>query len=398
MKTVCLTDVCEFQGGTQPPKNEWSNSLEVGFIRMLQIRDFTQSERTTPEYVKDKPQLKRCNSDDILIGRYGASIGKILTGLCGAYNVALVKTIPNPNALTKEFLLYLLKGPDFQNFILGIGSRAAQAGFNQSDLSQFSFALPPLQDQIRIAHLLEKVEGLIAKRKEDLAKLDVFLKSVFLEMFGDPVRNEKGWEKQKISSAACLQGGYAFKSADILEEGKVKLVKISNVHVEKLQWSEIAYLPEEFLDKYSDYSLNAGDLLIALTRPIIKSLNAVKTATVRSIDLPCMVNQRVGRFKLNPSKLNSAFLREFCSTQYFKNEVDKLCSEALQPNVSTSQIEAIEAFFPPLDLQNKFAAIVERVESLKAQYQKSLTDLESLYGTLSQKAFAGELDLERVKV
>ena len=97
-----LTDVCDFQGGSQPPKDEWSFEAKDGYIRMLQIRDFTQSEKVTPEYVKIGKTTKTCMSDDILIARYGASLGKILTGLAGAYNVAIMRTIPNEHLLRKS--------------------------------------------------------------------------------------------------------------------------------------------------------------------------------------------------------------------------------------------------------------------------------------------------------
>ena len=79
-----LCDICDFQGGSQPPKEEWSLDLKDGYIRMLQIRDFTQSERIVPEYIKITNSTKTCDEDDILIARYGASLGKILTGLAGA--------------------------------------------------------------------------------------------------------------------------------------------------------------------------------------------------------------------------------------------------------------------------------------------------------------------------
>ena len=137
MKTVKLTSICDFQGGTQPPKNEWNSELKEGYVRMLQIRDFTQRHKDYSEYVRDKPTLKKCKDDDVLIGRYGASIGKICTGLTGAYNVALIKTIPDQTKLNTTFLLYILKGESFQSFIQNIGSRAAQAGFNKTDLSNF---------------------------------------------------------------------------------------------------------------------------------------------------------------------------------------------------------------------------------------------------------------------
>ena len=90
-----LCEVCNFQGGSQPPKDEWSLENKDGYVRMLQIRDFTQSERVTPEYIKVTNTTKICAESDILIARYGASIGKILTGLAGAYNVAIMRTIPD---------------------------------------------------------------------------------------------------------------------------------------------------------------------------------------------------------------------------------------------------------------------------------------------------------------
>ena len=78
---VKLIDICDFQGGSQPPKDEWKGNYINGYIRMLQIRDFTQKNKVIPEYVKISNSLKFCEADDILIARYGASVGKILTGL-----------------------------------------------------------------------------------------------------------------------------------------------------------------------------------------------------------------------------------------------------------------------------------------------------------------------------
>ena len=97
---IKLCDVCDFQGGSQPPKDEWSFDFKAGYVRMLQIRDFTQSERVAPEYIKITKTTRICEADDILIARYGASLGKILTGLAGAYNVAIMRTIPDTIELT----------------------------------------------------------------------------------------------------------------------------------------------------------------------------------------------------------------------------------------------------------------------------------------------------------
>ena len=103
-KKYKLTDICDFQGGSQPPKSEWIKNPSDGYVRMLQIRDFTQPNNKNIEYIKLTNRTKECKPNDILIGRYGASIGKILTGLEGAYNVAIMKTIPNANIVVKKYL------------------------------------------------------------------------------------------------------------------------------------------------------------------------------------------------------------------------------------------------------------------------------------------------------
>ena len=172
-----LIDVCDFQGGSQPPKEEWAFEEQDGYIRMLQIRDFTQSEKVIPEYIKVSNSTKTCEVDDILIARYSASIGKILTGLAGAYNVAIMRTVPDTSKVQKRYLYYYLKSPYFQNAILNVGSRAAQAGFNKEDLSKLEIKCPALIDQGEIVSVLEKVESVIQKRKQELQLLDNLIKA-----------------------------------------------------------------------------------------------------------------------------------------------------------------------------------------------------------------------------
>ena len=184
MDYIKLCDVCDFQGGSQPPKEEWSFDLRDGYIRMLQIRDFTQSERVTPEYIKITKTTKMCESDDILIARYGASLGKVLTGLAGAYNVAIMRTIPNTEILEKKYLYYYLKSPAFQLFLRNIGSRAAQAGFNKFDLQELLIPNITKTEQAEVVSILEKVESVITSRQQELQKLNELVKARFVEMFG----------------------------------------------------------------------------------------------------------------------------------------------------------------------------------------------------------------------
>ena len=175
MNKLRLTDVCDFQGGSQPPKEQWINKLEDGYIRMLQIRDFTQR-KNEEEYVKLSSNLKICDEDDVLIARYGASVGKILTGLSGAYNVAIIKSIPNTSKLLKRYLYYYFNSEYFQNGIKNVGSRAAQAGFNKNDLEDFEIFVSSLEEQQKIIDILDKSQELIEKRKEQIEALDELVK------------------------------------------------------------------------------------------------------------------------------------------------------------------------------------------------------------------------------
>ena len=175
-----LTDICEFQGGSQPPKSEWSSEYKDGYIRMLQIRDFTQEEKVTSEYVKISNRLRFCTEDDILIGRYGASVGKILSGKSGAYNVAIIKTVPDTSVVRKQYMKYYFLSPYFQNYVLNLGGRAAQAGFSKDDLTRLKIAVVSLEEQDKIVNELSTIETTISIKQNQLEEFNDLVKSRFI--------------------------------------------------------------------------------------------------------------------------------------------------------------------------------------------------------------------------
>lgn len=155
-------DEIEFKGGNQPPKSTFVYEPTEGYVRLLQIRDFENDDN--PAYIPVDATKVRCTQNDILIARYGASLGRICRGKEGAYNVALVKLILSEN-LHSDYAYYWLNSEHFQNFLARVGSRSAQAGFNKSDLAPLSLALPPFDKQIRISKILSSVDELLAAQK-----------------------------------------------------------------------------------------------------------------------------------------------------------------------------------------------------------------------------------------
>lgn len=160
-----LGDVIDIQGGSQPPKSEFIYEPMEGYIQLLQIRDF--GENGIPTFVPQNRVTKFCDKDDILIARYGASLGRIVTGLAGAYNVALAKTIFDKNLLIKRFVYYLLQTQIFQ-VPLKMISRSAQNGFAKHEIAHIEIPVPPIETQQAIVN---KIESLFDEIDEGIGRL-----------------------------------------------------------------------------------------------------------------------------------------------------------------------------------------------------------------------------------
>lgn len=394
MSYVNLGEVCDFQGGTQPPKAEWKSKLEKGYIRMLQIRDFTQQQDRHIEYVKDSGKLKKCNSDDILIGRYGASVGKILTGLQGAYNVAIIKTVPDNKRLNKKYLYYFFLNPRFQNFIKNIGGRAAQQGFNKEDIYDYKIFLPPLPDQLHIANLLSKAESLISQRKESIRLLDEYLKSTFLEMFGDPVRNERVWETVflgevclKIGSGSTPRGG-----KESYHKDGISLIRSLNVHNNEFIYKDLAFIDEAQAHDLRNVIVEPNDVLLNIT-----GASVARCCIIPREILHARVNQHVSILRPDTKILNPFFLSRMLTAKSYQVKLIKNAKSkgATREAITKEELEQMKVIAPPIDLQNRFAQIVEQAEAQKIRYKRSLEELERLYGSLSQRSFRGEMEMRQ---
>ena len=153
-------------------------------------------------------------------------------------------------------------------------------------------------------------------------------------MFGD---NDK---KVAISSLCDVSGGYSFKSEDISSKGFIKILQIGNVYLDDVNWETTNYLPKGFDNVYSRFLLNEGDIVIALTRPIIQSLGNVKACIVKASDTPCLLNQRVGRIVSKKNvDVNLKFIYGCLMTDDFTRYVESCCIGCSQPNISTKDIE-----------------------------------------------------------
>lgn len=176
--------VFDTEGGTQPPKGTFIYSPKTGYIQLLQIRDFGM--KGLPTYIPDNVRLKKCAKGDILIGRYGASLGKILTGKEGAYNVAIAKIVDINNIFNRDFLLYYLQSNSFQKVFFN-KTRSAQAGFNKNDLKEIDVPFVSKGEQKIITGKIDGIKNIFDKVSTEFGirrkEIDSLMPSILAKAF-----------------------------------------------------------------------------------------------------------------------------------------------------------------------------------------------------------------------
>ena len=151
----------EISGGSQPPKSQFVDSPKSGYIRLYQIRDYGSN--PMPVYIPQEKANKITKEGDIILARYGGSLGKVFWAKDGAYNVAMAKVIPlfDPEFVNKQYLFLFYQSSIYQ-YLVKDHSRSAQAGFNKDDLKDLFFPLPPLEEQSRIVEIYKSVTSIMS--------------------------------------------------------------------------------------------------------------------------------------------------------------------------------------------------------------------------------------------
>ena len=291
--------------------------------------------------------------------------------------------------IDSDYLLRYLKSSWGNAQIRANTEGAVRDSLKFKGLESIKLPLPTLKDQIRIAHLLGKVEGLIAQRKQHLQQLDDLLKSVFLEMFGDPVRNDMGWDKPSLPAFGKISTGNTPPRNDASNYGGqyIEWIKTDNIAADSVFVTTAAeYLSESGVNRAR--TVSKGALLVACIAGSVESIGRAALT-----DRTVAFNQQINA--IQPAKDVSPFFL-YGLFKLSRSYIQSQASKGMKKILTKGDFEQIRMIKPPFESQQKFAQVAERIESVKVDYQRSLADLKILYGALSQKAFKGELDLSRV--
>lgn len=219
------------------------------------------------------------------------------------------------------------------------------------------------------AKLLER----IAEEKAQLVKEKKIKKQKALPLIAEdekPFELPKGWEWCRLGSLFSFLNGFAFKSDWFTEQG-VKLLRNINIAHSETKWSDLACVSDELAKEYEKFSLNAGDIVISLDRPIINT--GLKYAVIEEADLPCLLLQRVAKFSSYCASVNSSYLSNWLESYLFISSIDPGRSNGV-PHISTKQLEMLPFPLPPKKQQIKTVSVVDEMIFLCDQLKQRLRD------------------------
>ena len=400
MIRVTLKDIVE-----KPITGEWGN--EGNTVNVLRTTNFTNegfidySKVVKRDIEQKKIDSKKLIKGDLIIEKSGGSptqpVGRVVyfdsneIFLCNNFTAILR---PKKEQVFPKYLHYIL----FVGHQFGLTSafQNKTTGIINLQLAKYlegiQIPLPPLSQQQKIAAILDAADALRQNDKALIAKYDELTQALFLDMFGDPVSNPKGWEKVEFGKhIEILTDYHANGSYEKLNE-KVKLkntadyaLMVRTTDLEKNNFEkDVISISKEAYDYLEKTKVFGGEMIIN------KIGSAGKVYMMPSLNRPVSLgmNAFMLRFK---SSLNSDFIYFLLKTKYGEREISKRVKGAVTKTIRKDAVREIPIILPPLTLQNQFAERVAVIEEQKAIAQKSVEKSEELFNSLLQKAFKGEL-------
>lgn len=368
-----------FENGTIP----WVKSGE------LKNRYITEVEEYITDLAVEKSSAKLVSKGSLLIAMYGATVGEVSQLTFDATtNQAICNIQPDENVCDVNYLYRFLEAS--KPYLLSRRVGGGQPNISQGVIKDLVVPLPPLAEQRRIASILDQADELRQKRQQAIEKLDQLLQATFIDMFGDPVSNPKGWDLVRVGEVVDeFIGGKNIECPDE-SDSDYKILKVSAVTSKVYKPNESKFAPNTF-EPNPLAIVEKGDLLFSRANTTeLVAATAYVWETPENIVLP----DKLWKFSISDeSKVNKLYLWDLFKNIEFRNELSKLSSgtSGSMKNISKGKLNELKMPLPPKELQDKFAEFSTKLWGQIKTFQQSSDSLDSLFNSLQNQAFNGTL-------
>ncbi|EPE2205021.1 restriction endonuclease subunit S [Vibrio alginolyticus] len=384
---VKLGDICETTQGVQITKSHTQSELYEGGFRYLYIADFISDKKLS--FVDDVFEKKKVTTDDLVMANTG-SPGRVFKGKEGILSNNLFKITFDKGVVDRDYLYLILSSEAFQSVLQQQMKGGIQKHLGHQTISRQEIPLPPLDEQKRIAAILDKADAIRQKRKQAIDLADGFLRSVFLDMFGDPVTNPKGFPVKVLSQlyidpkngTKCGPFGSALKKEEFVDEG-IPVWNMDNISLSgNFKDEPKLWVTEEKFNEIDAYSVIDGDVIIS------RAGTVGKMGVVRTKYSSSLISTNLIRVRFSEDLLPEYFV---ALMTYCKGRVGRLKTgpDGSFTHMNTGILDKLEFPYPPVELQRKFLKLLADTEKYLDKMPPS--QLNDLFNSLSQKAFSGQL-------
>ena len=385
-----LGDVVTFQGGSQPAKKYFSNDKSEGMIRLIQIRDYKNDNFIT--YVPKELCRRFCDVDDIMIGRYGPPIFQILRGIEGAYNVALIKAIPNEEIINKNYLYYFIKNEHLFKLIDGLSQRTSgQTGIDMDVLKKYIIPIPNLTEQEKIAEILSTVDEQIENTEKLIQKNQELKKGLMQQLLTKGIghtefkKTEFGdipdiWEIKKLSELANVIDSL-HETPEYSEQG-YPMIRVVDVNGKEINTKYTKFVSKDVFDKFTKkYIPKKNDIIMSR----VGSYGQV--SYLETDEKVCLGQNTV----VITTDFDKKYIFYALSSNYVKNNIEKVTSGSSQKTLSLANIKDLKLLLPRIEEQNKIVAILSSIDEKIDKYQSKKIRLEEIKKGLMQQLLTGKI-------
>lgn len=362
-----------FENGTIP----WVKSGE------LKNRYITNVEEYITDIAVEKSSAKLVSKGSLLIAMYGATVGEVSQLTFDATtNQAICSILPDQKVCDVNYLYRFLEAS--KPYLLTRRVGGGQPNISQAVIKDLEVPLPPLNEQRRIAFILEKADELRQKRQQAIEKLDQLLQATFIDMFGDPVSNPKGWD---VGCIGDMLESVKYGSSDKATlEGEIPILRMNNLtYSGEMDLTDLKYITKVQADE--KYFVKEGDILFNRTNS--KELVG-KTAVYVGPEPMAYAGYLVrGRTKANYAP---EYISAFLNSPWGKEKLQSMCKSIVgMANINAKEFQSIVLPIPPENEQIQFKNKVLTIREKKRLLINQLSILETLFKSLQNKAFSGTL-------